>query len=180
MGMHRHQDTGEWIGHDCHVREDMFDNPGCVWKFGPINQKVFEPYNQNHETFKIIRQLSLVQSQSSILQTGDRTVLSSEEHGLRSVIIHDTQGSPPLVAIMNLGTTQLTQSTLAIPPGYGEIQEVDIQVATVGSTLQQIGTQIHCQLPPFAFILVQLFNATTKPYMNHLLTHNFALFQQST
>ncbi|NER45915.1 MAG: alpha-amylase [Symploca sp. SIO1A3] len=166
LGMHQREDTGEWIGHDCHVREDMFHNPACVWKFGPINQKVFEPYNQNHETFKIISQLARIRAQTFLLQIGNRTVFSSEEHGLRSVIIHDAQGSPPLIAIMNLGLTELTKSKLAIPQGYGRIRGVDIQVATIGSTLQWVNGHIHAQLPPFAFILGQILTATSKPHLN--------------
>ncbi|MBE9069958.1 alpha-amylase, partial [Leptolyngbya cf. ectocarpi LEGE 11479] len=156
LGMHQREDTGEWIGHDCHVREDMFDNPACVWKFGPINRKVFQPYNQEHETFQLIHTLADMRRQMVNIQTCDRTILIAKDHGLRCVLLHDAQGTPPLLVVMNLGTQHLIETDIPIPESHGKIIDLKLRVTTAGGTLEWIDQRLKAQLPPFAFVLGQL------------------------
>ncbi|NEQ98520.1 MAG: alpha-amylase [Cyanothece sp. SIO2G6] len=156
LGIHQREDTGEWIGHDCHVREDMFDNPACTWKFGPINRKVFQPYNQDHETFSLIRELAAIRQHQSLVVEGDRTVLLQRESGFRCVLLHDAKETPPLLVVMNLGTAYLTETEIPIPESYGRIDGLDFLVATSGGVLEWVDRQLHAQLPPFAFIMGQL------------------------
>lgn len=180
LGMHQDEETGEWIGHDCHVREDMFHNPACVWKFGKINSPAFEPYSQDHATFKLIRQLAGMRSEIPILHKGQRTVLSSQIHGLRSVMIHDTQGSALLVAIMNLSKTALTESYIAIPKDYGEIRGINILFATKGSMVEAVNAQLHVKLSTFGFVLGQLIAITSDPKLNGFGSEDSVLSSQPT
>jgi len=160
-GMHYDQDRREWIGHDFHVREDMFDNPACVWKFGPINRKTFPPYSQDHKTFKLIQQLAIIRRQSPVFTEGERTVLVSQDNGLRCVILHSQQESPPLVAILNVGMSQITEIGLAVPKDYGKILGVDILVTAADGRLKWEHDRMQVQCPPFAFVLAQLVTKTS-------------------
>jgi len=158
LGTHQCEKTGQWIGHDCHVREDMFDNPACVWKFGPINRKVFQPYSQEHSTFKLIQQLARVR-RLLLGQEGShwdqRTILHSEDHGLRCICIHHQVGIPPLLAVLNLGRSTLSPSKLPVPDAYGTLLSFETLAATPGSSLYWHGDHLSGELPPFAFILGQ-------------------------
>jgi len=159
LGIHQREDTGEWIGHDCHVREDMFHNPACIWKFGPINRKVFQPYNQDHETFHLIQKLAAIRRQYPLVVGGDRTVLVHQASGFRCVMLHDAIGTPPLLIAMNLGTNYLTETEIPVPESYGRITGLDFLVVTSGGVLEWVDQQLHAQLPPFAFIMGQLLTA---------------------
>ncbi len=165
LGMHQREDTGEWIGHDCHVREDMFDNPSCVWKFGPINRKVFQPYNQEHETFQLIQSLADVRRRMANIQSCDRTILISKDHGLRCVLLHDAQGTPPCLVVMNLGIQHLAETNISIPESHGQIVGLEVQAATAGGQLAWIDQTLQTQLPPFAFVLAQL-DIRHRPIVN--------------
>ncbi|MGK7890564.1 MAG: alpha-amylase family glycosyl hydrolase [Leptolyngbyaceae cyanobacterium] len=166
LGIHQREDTGEWIGHDCHVREDMFHNPACRWKFGPINRKVFQPYNQDHETFQLIQTLATIRQQQPLVVEGDRTVLFNQELGFRCVILHDAQGTSPLLVVMNLGTSYLTETEVPVPENYGAIAGLALLATTSGGVLEWIDHQLHAQLPPFAFIIGQLIMAPSRPHLS--------------
>lgn len=153
LGMHQDDETKEWIGHDYHVREDMFHNPACVWKFGPINQPVFKPYNQDHDTFKIIRLLANIRNKNPLLQTGDRILHLSKENRLRSVIIDDHQGSAPLIAVMNLSSSELTDVIINLPHPYDHYEGIDVQLATTNGKIKRVKGQLNLKLPAFTFIL---------------------------
>jgi glycosidase len=156
LGIHQREDTGEWIGHDCHVREDLFDNPACVWKFGPINHKVFQPYNQEHTTFKLIEQLAGLRRQNPLLSHCQRTVLHSCTQGLRCVLLHDDQGSVPLLVAMNLGTNTLRETDLPLPKMFGDLSGINLRVATAGGVLKWEDSRIYAQLPPFSFTIGEI------------------------
>ena len=130
----------------------MFHNPACVWKFGPINQPVFKPYNQDHDTFKIIRLLANIRNNNLLLQTGDRILHLSQEHRLRFVIIDDHQGSAPLIAVMNLSSSELTEVIVNFPQPYEHYEDIDVQLATTNGKIKRVKGQLNLQLPAFTFI----------------------------
>jgi len=156
LGIHQREDTGEWIGHDCHVREDMFDNPGCIWKFGPINHKLFQPYNRDHATFKTIQKLAALRRQNPLIERCTRTVLTSHSHGLRCILLHEMTENCPMLAVMNLGIEALTETALPLPKMLGEIASIEVQLATAGGVFDWLDGQIGVQLPPFSFILAKI------------------------
>ncbi|MBD2195440.1 MULTISPECIES: alpha-amylase family glycosyl hydrolase [Calothrix] len=156
LGLHQKPDTGEWIGHDCYVREDMFENPACVWEFGPINRKTFEPYHQNHPTFKLIRQLAEIRRQNPLIHSGTRTLLCSRNNGLWCVLIHGTGDEPPLFVAMNLGAAPTFEETFKIPHWYGDFSGVDMLINTAAGVFNLVEGGIRIKLPAFAFVLGRL------------------------
>ncbi len=161
LGMHQSQDTEDWIGHDCYVREDMFDNPACVWKFGPINRKAFEPFNQNNSTFLIIRQLAEIRLQNKLIQSGTRTLLCSRNNGLWCLLIHGKTDNQPLFIAMNLGPTEVFEHALEIPSWYGEFFGVDMLITTSGGVFHLVENGMRIKLPPFTFVLGRLLPSET-------------------
>jgi hypothetical protein len=160
LGLHQCQDTGNWLGHDCYVREDMFENPACVWQFGLINRKTFQPYSQNHSTFLLINQLAKIRGENKLIQSGTRTLLCSYDNGMWCVLIHGMDEQQPLLIAMNLGFNPLSEQVLKIPHCYGRCCKVDILMTTSGGLLQLVGDEIQIQLPAFTFIVGQLFRST--------------------
>ncbi|MEC4813763.1 MAG: alpha-amylase family glycosyl hydrolase [Scytonema sp. PMC 1069.18] len=156
LGMHQDEDTGEWLGHDYYVREDMFDNPGCVWKFGPINQKSFEPYSTDHATFLLVRQLAEIRFQNRLLQSGTRTLLCSRKNGLWCVLIHDPTIDQPLLVAMNVGATSVYEKYFKIPSWYGEFCGANLLLATSPGAFHVVEGGIQVRLSPFSFVLGQL------------------------
>lgn len=156
LGMHQREDTGEWIGHDCYVREDMFENPACVWQFGPINRKSFQPYNKNHPTFILIQQLAEIRFQNKLIQSGTRTLLSSRKNGLWCVLIHSITVDQPLFIAMNLGPRPVFEQALKIPNLYGEFSGVDLLTATSGGAFHLVEGGMRVRLAPFTFVLGRL------------------------
>lgn len=162
LGMHQREDTGEWIGHDCYVREDMFDNPACVWQFGPINRKSFKPYNTSHPTFVLIQQLAEIRFQNKLIQSGTRTLLCSRKNGLWCVLIHSTADQQPLFIAMNLGPRPVFEQALKIPNLYGEFSGVDLLIATSAGTFHLVEGGMRIQLAPFTFVLGRLLRDDNK------------------
>ncbi|MCC3404809.1 MAG: hypothetical protein JGK17_04300 [Microcoleus sp. PH2017_10_PVI_O_A] len=156
LGKHQREDTGEWIGHDCYVGEDMFDNPACVWQFGLINRKSFAPYSQTHPTFVLIRQLAEIRFQNRLIQNGVRTLLCSRNNGVWCVLIHDPAFDRPLFVAMNLGSKPVFEKALEIPNCYGEFCGVDRLIATSGGEFHVVEGGIQIRLPAFTFVLGQL------------------------
>ncbi|WP_254445272.1 alpha-amylase family glycosyl hydrolase [Anabaena sp. UHCC 0204] len=156
LGFHQKEDTGEWIGHDCYVREDMFDNPACVWRFGPINRKSFEPYNQDNSTFKLIQQLAEIRLENKLINQGIRTLLSSRNSGLSCVLLHEQNSEKPLFVAMNLGGTPILEEVCTIPNWYGKFSGIDLLLATAGGGLQMMEHGMRIILPPFTFVLGRL------------------------
>jgi glycosidase len=164
LGMHQVKETGEWIGHDCYVREDLFDNPACIWHFGPINNRVFEPYSTNQATFQLIKQLADIRSSSKLIQHGTRTLLCSRSNGLWCVLIHGIKDEEPLVVAMNLGATTVSENALKIPNRYGEFYGVDLMVATSGGAFHlRDNSTIRVFLPPFTFVVGRLSQTPPEP-----------------
>jgi glycosidase len=156
LGLHQKPDTGEWIGHDCYVREDMFENPACVWQFGPINRKNFAPYNKNHPTFILIKQLAEIRNQNPLIHNGTRTLLCSRSHGLWCILIHDRTDTKPLLVAMNLGKNLVCEEAFKIPNWYGDFSGVDMLLTTAGGVLNIVEGGIRIKLPPLTFVLGRL------------------------
>jgi len=157
LGLHQREDTGEWIGHDCYVREDMFDNPMCAWEFGPINRKSFAPYSKNHPTYILIQQLAEIRFHSKLIQSGTRTLLCSKDNGLWCVLIHTTVDHQPLFVAMNLGSISIQEETVKIPGWYSRFLRIELLITTAGGELNLVEDTIQVQLPPFTFVLGQFF-----------------------
>lgn len=156
IGKHKSDKTGQWMTHDYYVREDMFDNPGCLWKFGLINRKVFHPYSQEHSTFKLIQQLAQVRRQmlgQGESQWEQRTILYSEERGFRCICISYAVDKPPLIAVVNPGINHIFPSRIQVPTGYETVLEFKTLVGTPGSSLYWHNEHLSAELPPFAFIM---------------------------
>ncbi|MFN6538693.1 MAG: alpha-amylase family glycosyl hydrolase [Nostoc sp. EkiNYC01] len=156
LGLYQKQDTGEWIGHDCYVREDMFENSACFWQFGPINRKIFEPYDKNHPTFTLIKELAEIRKQNQLIHSGNRTLLCSRSHGLLCLLIHGDTYTQPLLVAMNLGSKPVFEEAFKIPNCYGSFSDVDMLINTAGGILNIIEGGIRIKLQPFTFVLVRL------------------------
>ena len=160
LGLYQCEDTGNWLGHDCYVREDMFENPACIWRFGLINRKTFQPYSQNHLTFLLISQLAKIRRENKLIESGTRTLLCSYDNGMWCVLIHGTDKQQPLLILMNLGFNLLSGQVLKIPCCYERYDKVDIILVTSGGLLQLVADEIQIQLPAFTFIIGQLSKIT--------------------
>ena len=155
--MHQCQDTENWLGHDCYVREDMFDNSDCTWQFGAINRKTFAPYSQEHTTFLLIRQLADIRSQNPVIINGERTILCSKNNGLWAVLIHHHRGyEQPIFVAMNIGAMALLDESVEIPEIYGNFYGVDRLTNTLETEFKIIKGIIEVKLPPFTFALGRL------------------------
>lgn len=156
LGTYQKDDTGEFIGHDCYVREDMFDNPACAWKYGPINRKTFKSFSTNHSTFLLIRQLAEIRTQNPLIHSGKRTFLSSRNNHLWCMLIHSTQNEEPIFVAMNLGCSPVLEQDVKIPNWYGDFYGVDMLITTGGGVFHLGEGGMQIQLPPFTFILGKL------------------------
>ena len=156
LGTYQKDDTGEVIGHDCYVREDMFDNPACVWKYGPINRKIFKSFSTNHSTFLLIQQLAQIRTQNPLINSGKRTFLCSRNHNLWCMLIHTTPDVEPIFVAMNLGSTSVSEKDVKIPNWYGDFYGVDMLVTTEGGVFHLVDSGMQIQLPPYTFILGKL------------------------
>jgi hypothetical protein len=156
LGLHQRPETGDWIGHDCYVREDLFDNPVCVWEFGPINHKTFPPFNTTHQTFLLIRQLAEIRSQNKLIQSGNRTLICSRNNGLWCLLIHGLPNERPLFVAMNLGSKSVFEECLRIPNWYGDFSGVDMLVSTSSGVFHIVDDGIQIKLPPFTLLLGKL------------------------
>ncbi|ALF52094.1 alpha-amylase [Nostoc piscinale CENA21] len=156
LGLYQKQDTREWIGHDCYVREDMFENSACVWQFGPINRKIFEPYDKNHQTFTLIKQLAKIRKRHPLIQRGKRTLLCSRSHELRCLLIHDNNDTQPLLVAINLGNNPVCEEAFTIPDCYGSFSDVDILITTGDGTFNIVEGGMRIKLQPFTFVLARL------------------------
>ncbi|HLP89568.1 MAG TPA: alpha-amylase family glycosyl hydrolase [Nostocaceae cyanobacterium] len=165
LGMHQNDQTGEWIGHDCYVREDLFDNPACVWEFGPINRKIFAPYSQDQATFQLIGKLAEIRFNSQLIQHGTRTLLCSRSNGLWCVLIHGRSDEQPLLVAMNLGGTTVSEQGLKIPNWYGDFCGVDMLISTSGGAFHLRDSSLRIFLPPFTFVLGKLWHSHQQQEM---------------
>ncbi|VXD10567.1 glycosyl hydrolase, involved in Hassallidin biosynthesis [Planktothrix serta PCC 8927] len=156
LGLHQKPNTGEWIGHDCYVREDMFENPACVWQFGPINRPTFAAYSTQHPTFLLIQKLAEIRGQNSVIQTGNRTLLYSGNQGLWCVLIHGADNEQPLFVAMNLGSTQVFEEACPIPKMYGNFCKFNALMTTAGGELNLVEGVLKISLPSFTFVLGRL------------------------
>jgi len=156
LGWHEEEGKTESIGHDCYVREDMFDNPACTWKFGQINRKTFQQYNKTHPTFLIIQKLAEIRWHNKSFQNGTRSLLCSENNGIWCVIIHGAGDKQPLLVAMNVGDKPVFDYSLKIPNKYGNFSSVEMLIATSGGLIQVVGKEMQIHLPGFTFILAKL------------------------
>ncbi|NET73160.1 MAG: hypothetical protein F6K62_20175 [Sphaerospermopsis sp. SIO1G2] len=147
------------MGHDCYVREDLFDNPVCTWKFGLINRKIFQPYDQNNPTFLLINQLAKIRFQHPLIANGRRTLLLSEDDGIWCLLIHDETEQNQILAIMNLGSIPASDYYLQIPQSYPEFGNSETLIATSGGIVEVVAPgKLLLQIPAFTFIVVKMVN----------------------
>ncbi|NET02565.1 MAG: alpha-amylase [Sphaerospermopsis sp. SIO1G1] len=159
LGFHEEEGKAECMGHDCYVREDLFDNPVCTWKFGLINRKIFQPYDQNNPTFLLINQLAKIRFQHPLIANGRRTLLLSEDDGIWCLLIHDETEQNQILAIMNLGNIPASDYYLQIPQSYPEFGNSETLIATSGGIVEVVAPgKLLLQIPAFTFIVVKMVN----------------------
>lgn len=155
LGLHFCEQTGKWIGHDHYVREDMFANPACTWKFGPINRPQFPAYNTEHATFLWIHQLAALRAHHKTLQTGMRVILRTSTNGLRALLIHAADAPRPLLVLMNEQDKPIHDAEIVIPTGHGTFSQIE-QLATTGGEFHLVHNKVRVTLPPFGVMVGQL------------------------
>ena len=128
---------GSGQGHDCHVREDMFSNPGCRWIFGAINAPPHPPFDRGNPTFSAIRRFSDLRRSIPALFAGDRhTVVGDHAETIAWMMWDegDGEGTGDLVMVaMNFSADRLFRRRLttaviapSLPPsGRAALQEAD-------------------------------------------------------
>lgn len=155
LGLFHDEEKSSYVGHDCYVREDMFDNPSCTWKFGVINRKTFQPYNRNHPTFLLIQKLAHIRWQYKLIINGTRTLLY-ENHSVLCLLIHHPLEKYSLLAAMNMGSRDIYNHSFKAPNDHGDFPEPNILFGTSGGSIQIVPGEISLQLPAFAFVLAQV------------------------
>lgn len=156
LGTYYRDEAGEWSGHDCYVREDMFDNPGCTWQFGPLNRPAFPAYSTEHDTFQLIRRLAGLRGRYSDQLRGERTELTTGCDHLRCLLLHDGRDEPPLFAAMNFGIGAASAPALAMPQRLSRFKWVSPLAVTAAGTVQCRDARFNIFLPAGAFFIGQL------------------------
>jgi len=72
---------GQDLISDAYVREDMFPNPDCVWRFGPVNAPTHPPYDRTNPTWRTIAELSRLRRALPALSAGPRRALRHPDDG---------------------------------------------------------------------------------------------------
>ncbi len=98
LGMHK-TDDGQWVGHDAHVREDMFPNPDCQWIFGPINTPLHQPFDRTNPTFTAIRELARLRAERPAIRSGDRYTVIGDDPAVLAWIMWSKEGAGDLVLV---------------------------------------------------------------------------------
>jgi glycosidase len=156
LGSYQWEVTGEWFGHDCYVREDMFTNPECGWQFGSLNHPIFSPYHTEHFTFQFIRQLADIRARYASLIRGIRTVLPTTSANLRCLLLHDERSSETLLIIMNFGHGPASEPALVLPKWRHSLVALTPLVFTAGGFVQQEAGYLNIHLLAGAFYVALL------------------------
>ena len=72
------------------------------------------------------------------------------------MLIHDSGDQQPLLIVMNLGITPVSEQSLKIPSCYGDFCTIDILITTSGGLLKLVADEIQIQLSAFTFMLGKL------------------------
>jgi glycosidase len=91
---------GKPIAYDCHVREDMFVNAGCLGPAGPLNRPRHPPYDRSNRTFQTIRRLAALRAAQPALWQGDRYGITADHGWLVSYLMWTEAGGGSLMLIM--------------------------------------------------------------------------------
>lgn len=94
---------GREIVDDAYVREDMFQNAACVWRFGPLNAPRHPAYDQTNPTYQAVREMAALRRREPALNAGDRRPLYDGRSGLQ--VFAMTVDDQALVVAVNLGRT---------------------------------------------------------------------------
>nr|VFK19816.1 MAG: Glycosidase [Candidatus Kentron sp. LPFa] len=155
LGVHQDPKTGAWIGHDCHVREDLFSNPECRWKFGPINQPIYPPYCREQPTYRLVQSLAALRRNNPAFACGSRSMLSTRNHGLCAVLVNNEYGQPPFLVLLNIGNSHITEEVASLPI-FANTAHVEAAVAAPNAHIHCQEQRFSVQLPPFAYIVLRL------------------------
>lgn len=162
LGDHYCDYASNWVGHDFYVREDMFENPDCRWKFGPVNRPAFAPYATDHITFQLIAKLADLRSSfTKLFSEGTRVSLTSGEDS-RQIIIHRPTDSQMLLAALNTSTTAVEIKNVQVPEWYGEVACLRTLASAPESTIQLVNSRTTVRLPANGFALCQVITADQK------------------
>jgi hypothetical protein len=172
LGSYQWEVTGEWFGHDCYVREDMFINPECGWQFGPLNYPIFSPYCTEHFTFQFVRQLADIRTRYGSLIRGSRTVLPTTNAHLRCLLLHDESSSETLLVVMNFGHGPASEPALVLPKWRHSLVTLTPLVFTAGGFVQQEAGYLNIHLLAGAFYVALLSVTPAETGFIHALDHH--------
>jgi glycosidase len=157
LGDHFCESAADWVGHDYYVREDMFDNPACTWKFGPVNRPAFAPYSTEHATFQLIARLAALRAKhGKLFSEGTRMPLGGNGGNLRHLLIHIPNDPKPLLAVLNLGEQAMETGGVVLPEWHGGFRGIEVCVAAEGAMLHLVSGQVAVRLPAYGFAVGQL------------------------
>ena len=157
LGDHFCEYAADWVGHDYYVREDMFENPACTWKFGPVNRPAFAPYSTGHATFQLIARLAALRTRhGKLFSEGTRMPLGGSGGNLRHILIHIPNDPQPLLAVLNHGEQAVETRGPALPEWYDGFRGIELCVATEGAALHLANGQVGARVPAYGFAIGQL------------------------
>ncbi|MEQ9121475.1 MAG: DUF3459 domain-containing protein, partial [Alphaproteobacteria bacterium] len=98
--VHWRTPDGQDLVSDAYVREDLFPNPDCVWRFGPVNDPPHPPYDARNPTFRAIAALAHLRRAHPALHAGPRRQLRDAGDGFHAVEVG--AGAEALLVAVNL------------------------------------------------------------------------------
>ncbi|MEM7532659.1 MAG: alpha-amylase family glycosyl hydrolase [Chloroflexota bacterium] len=157
LGIYHNEEMDASFGHDHYVREDMFPNPDCTWKFGPINRPHFPPYSTEQATFQWIHHLATIRMQLGV--SASRHCIEIEPQSTvktpRVLLLETIHQSQPLLFVLNPSDRPLQHREVVIPANYGVFRRIQ-PLATTGAELNLQHNKLHLCLPPFGIAIGQL------------------------
>lgn len=105
---------GQTLVSDAHVREDMFRNPDCVWRFGPVNRPKHPPYDATNPTWRLIARLARLRRARPALWRGEIARLRDGDDGVFCWIADDGR-ERATVAVNLTGEDQALDAPNAAP-----------------------------------------------------------------
>ena len=143
------------IGHDHHVREDMFENPACAWIYGPINVPAYRPFSTGQATFQLLRTaIRFRRKYGRTFAAAPRKPLSNIGACLQCVLLACQEVEGQLLIAMNPCTTPASALQTCVQ-GMREIAEVGLR-----SPEAQLAIDVHgrlvISLEPFGYVAARL------------------------
>lgn len=158
-------DDGRELPHDVYVREDMFENPDCTWKFGPLNSKLHPPFDTTNPTFEIIRTLAGLRRTSPALNAGDRYAILDDDSGVFAYFMHCPETSDTVLVAVNFepdGATlerQISEKELkrVLPSNlWRKAKQANTVCGNSGASCSVEDGSIVLSLAPLSFIAAKL------------------------